>query len=84
MFTDIFIKRPVLAISISILIVILGLQSLFKLPIREYPEMTTTIVTVSTSYSGADSNLMQSFVTSTIEEAVAQADNIDYMKSSSC
>lgn len=83
MFTDIFIKRPVLAISISILIVILGLQSLFKLPIREYPEMTTTIVTVSTSYSGADSNLMQSFVTSTIEEAVAQADNIDYMKSSS-
>ncbi|TCJ98407.1 multidrug efflux pump [Volucribacter psittacicida] len=82
-FTDIFIRRPVLAISISILIVILGLQAISKLTVREYPKMTTTVITVSTTYAGADAGLMQAFVTSTLEEAIAQADNIDYMSSSS-
>lgn len=82
-FTDIFIRRPVLAISISILIVVLGLQAISKLTVREYPEMTTTVITVTTTYAGADSELMQAFVTSTLEEAIAQADNIDYMSSSS-
>lgn len=82
-FTDIFIKRPVLAISISIIIVIMGLQAIFKLQVREYPEMTTTIVSVSTTYAGADAATMQSFVTSKLEESIAQADNIDYIKSSS-
>lgn len=82
-FTDIFIKRPVLAICISLLITILGLQSISKLQVREYPEMTISIVTVSVNYAGADANLMQALVTSQIEEAVAQADNIDYMTSSS-
>ncbi|QIW16134.1 transporter [Pasteurellaceae bacterium RH1A] len=82
-FTDIFIKRPVLAICISLLITILGLQSISKLQVREYPEMTISIVTVSVNYAGADASLMQALVTSQIEEAVAQADNIDYMTSSS-
>ncbi|WP_439328212.1 multidrug efflux RND transporter permease subunit AcrB [Lonepinella sp. BR2357] len=80
-FTDIFIKRPILAISISLLIVILGLQSIAKLPVREYPKMTTTVITVSTTYPGADANLIQAFVTSKLEEAIAQADNIDYLSS---
>lgn len=82
-FTDLFIKRPVLSICISLLIVILGLQAIFKLPVREYPEMTTTVVTVSVNYAGADANVMQAFVTSMLEESIAQADNIDYMTSAS-
>ncbi|WP_118859149.1 efflux RND transporter permease subunit [Haemophilus haemolyticus] len=82
-FTDIFIRRPVLAISISLLIIILGLQAISKLTVREYPKMTTTVITVTTAYPGADANLIQAFVTSTLEESIAQADNIDYMSSSS-
>lgn len=82
-FTDLFIKRPVLAICISLLITILGLQAINKLQVREYPEMTVSMVTVSVNYAGADASLMQALVTSQLEEAVAQADNIDYMTSSS-
>lgn len=82
-FTDIFIRRPVLAAAISILIVILGLQAVSKLTVREYPKMTTTVINVNTTYPGADSSLIQAFVTSQLEEAIAQADNIDYMSSSS-
>lgn len=82
-FTDIFIRRPVLAVSLSLLIIILGLQAISKLPVREYPNMTTTVINVSTFYPGADASLMQAFVTSTLEESIAQADNIDYMSSSS-
>ena len=82
-FTDIFIRRPVLAVSISLLIIILGLQAISKLAVREYPKMTTTVITVTTAYPGANANLIQAFVTSKIEEVVAQADNVDYMSSSS-
>ena len=82
-FTDIFIRRPVLAVSISLLIIILGLQAISKLAVREYPKMTTTVITVTTTYPGADANLIQAFVTSKLEESIAQADNIDYMSSSS-
>ncbi len=82
-FTDIFIKRPVLAICISLLITILGLQSIQKLQVRQYPEMTNTIINVNARYIGADASLIQAFVTSKLEEAVAQADNIDYITSSS-
>ncbi|MDU8923650.1 efflux RND transporter permease subunit [Pasteurellaceae bacterium LIM206] len=82
-FTDIFIRRPVLAISLSLLIIVLGLQAISKLTVREYPKMTTTVVTVSTTYAGADASLIQAFVTSKLEEAVAQAENIDFMSSSS-
>ncbi|WP_233114880.1 efflux RND transporter permease subunit [Aggregatibacter actinomycetemcomitans] len=82
-FTDIFIRRPVLAVSISLLIIILGLQAISKLTVREYPKMTTTVIQVSTVYPGADANLIQAFVTSKLKKAVAQADNVDYMSSSS-
>lgn len=82
-FTDIFIRRPVMAIAISLLIVVLGLQAISKLAVREYPKMTTTVITVTTTYAGADASLIQAFITSKIEESVAQADNIDYMSSSS-
>lgn len=82
-FSDIFIRRPVLAACVSLLIVILGLQALTKLNVRQYPKMTSTVLTVSTVYPGADANLMQSFVTSTLEESIAKAEHIDYMSSSS-
>ncbi|WP_394212344.1 multidrug efflux RND transporter permease subunit [Enterovibrio calviensis] len=82
-FTDIFIKRPVLAVSISFLIALLGLQSIFKMQVREYPDMTNTVVTISTSYYGASADLIQGFITTPLEQAVAQADNIDFMTSES-
>ncbi len=82
-FTDIFIKRPVLAVSLSFLIALLGMQAIFKMQVREYPEMTNTVVTVTTSYYGASANLIQGFITQPLEQAIAQADNIDYMTSSS-
>lgn len=82
-FTDTFIKRPVLAISLSLLIVLLGLQALAKMQVREYPTMTNTVITVSTSYYGANADLIQGFITQPIEQAIAQADNIDFMTSQS-
>ncbi|MGL5005933.1 MAG: multidrug efflux RND transporter permease subunit [Plesiomonas sp.] len=82
-FTDIFIRRPVLAISISFLIALLGLQALLKMQVRQYPDMTNTVITVSTSYYGASADLIQGFITTPIEQAIAQADNIDFMTSSS-
>ncbi|PKF60895.1 transporter [Psychromonas sp. psych-6C06] len=82
-FTDTFIKRPVLAISLSLLIVLLGLQALGKMQVREYPNMTNTVITVSTSYYGANADLIQGFITQPIEQAIAQADNIDFMTSQS-
>ena len=82
-FTDIFIKRPILAISISLLIVLLGLQALGKMQVREYPNMTNTVITVTTSYYGANADLIQGFITQPVEQAIAQADNIDFMTSQS-
>ncbi|MEJ2764358.1 multidrug efflux RND transporter permease subunit [Photobacterium sp. MCCC 1A19761] len=82
-FTDVFIKRPVLAVSISFLIALLGLQAIFKMQVREYPDMTNTVVTVTTGYYGASADLIQGFITQPLEQAIAQADNIDFMTSSS-
>ncbi|TEW52238.1 multidrug efflux RND transporter permease subunit [Psychromonas algicola] len=82
-FTDIFIKRPVLAISLSLLIVLLGLQALSKMQVREYPNMTNTVITITTGYYGANSDLIQGFITQPIEQAIAQVDNIDFISSQS-
>ena len=82
-FTDTFIKRPVLAVSLSLLIVLLGIQALTKMQVREYPNMTNTVVKVTTSYYGANADLIQGFITQPIEQAIAQADNIDFISSQS-
>lgn len=82
-FTDFFIRRPVLAASISLLILLLGLNALLGMQVREYPEVTNTEVRVTTSYYGASADLIQGFITQPIEQAVAQADNVDYITSSS-
>ena len=66
-FTDTFIRRPLLAISISLLIVLLGLQALKGMQVRQYPKITNTVITVSTSYYGASANLIQGFITQPLE-----------------
>ena len=82
-FTDIFIQRPVLAISISLLIILLGVRSLSNMPLRQYPKITHSVINVNTEYRGASADLMQGFVTSPLEQAIAQADHIDYITSNS-
>jgi len=82
-FTDIFIKRPVLATVISLLIFVVGLRAIFDLNVRQYPKVENTVITVTTSYPGASANLMEGFITSPIEKSIASAEGIDYMTSSS-
>jgi len=82
-FTDLFIRRPVLAIVISLLIVVLGVKSLFSLPVNQYPKTQNAVVTVSTAYYGADAQTVAGFITQPLESAISQAQGIDYLSSSS-
>jgi multidrug efflux pump len=82
-FTDIFIKRPVLAMVVSLLIVVLGLRSLFGLPVNQYPRTQNAVVTISTAYYGADAQTVAGFITQPLEGAIAQAQGIDYLSSTS-
>lgn len=82
-FTDIFIKRPVLATVVSLLILIFGLRSLNQLQVMEYPQVENTVITITTAYPGANANLIQGFITTPIEKAIAGADGIDYVTASS-
>jgi multidrug efflux pump len=80
-FTDIFIRRPVLATVISLMILVIGLKALATLPILQYPRTENAIITVSTTYYGADANTIAGFITTPLENAIAQANGIDYMTS---
>ena len=82
-FTDLFIKRPVLAIVVSLLIFFVGLRSVSNLQIRQYPQFDSTSISVTTTYPGASPDLMQGFITTPIEQAIASAEGIDYMVASS-
>ncbi len=82
-FTDLFIHRPVLATVVSLLIVVLGLRSVFSLPVNQYPRTQNAVVTVSTTYYGADAQTIAGFITQPLESAIAQAQGIDYLSSSS-
>src|SRR5512138_1518953 len=82
-FTDLFIKRPVLAIVVNLVILIAGLQSIRSLSVRQYPRSDIAIVKVSTVYVGANADLVRGFITTPLERVVASADGIDYMESSS-
>ena len=82
-FTDIFIRRPVLATVVSLIILIAGLQAIRSLNIRQYPLSENATVTVTTVYVGASANLVRGFVTQPLERAIAAADGIDYMESAS-
>jgi multidrug efflux pump len=82
-FTDLFIKRPVLAIVVNLVILIAGLQAIRTLSVRQYPRSDIAVVRVSTVYVGANADLVRGFITTPLERVVASADGIDYMESSS-
>src|SRR5690242_11386326 len=82
-FTDIFIKKPVLAIVISALILVLGVRAVTSLTVRQYPKTENATVTVTTAYYGADAQTVAGFITQPLEQAIAQAQGIDYLSSSS-
>src|ERR1700748_2570477 len=82
-FTDIFIRRPVLALVVSLLILLIGLKAMTGLQIRQYPKLSNTTITVTTLYPGAAPDLMQGFITTPISQAVSTAEGIDYLTASS-
>ncbi len=82
-FTDIFIRRPVLALVVNLLIIIAGLQAIRSLNVRQYPRSDNAAVTVTTVYIGASADLVRGFITSPLERAIAAADGIDYIQSES-
>jgi multidrug efflux pump len=82
-FTDIFIRRPVLALVINLLIIIAGLQAIRSLNVRQYPRSDNASVVVTTVYVGASADLIRGFITSPLERAIAAADGIDYIQSQS-
>jgi len=82
-FTDIFVKRPVLAIVVNLIILIAGLQSIRSLSVRQYPRSDIAVVTVTTVYVGANADLVRGFITTPLERVIASADGIDFMESSS-
>ncbi|GAB3527158.1 efflux RND transporter permease subunit [Photobacterium alginatilyticum] len=82
-FTDIFIRRPVLALVISLLIIIAGLQAIRSLNVRQYPRSENATITVSTVYIGASAHLVRGFITTPLERVIAAADGIDYIESQS-
>ncbi len=83
MFTDIFIKRPVLATVISLLILAMGLRALGSLPVMQYPFTQNAVVSVTTTYTGADPAVVAGFISTPLENSIAQANGIDYLTSTS-
>src|SRR5215831_2172281 len=82
-FTDLFVRRPVLAIVVNLVILIAGLQSIRSLNVRQYPRSDIAVVTVTTAYVGANAGLVRGFITTPLERAIASTDGIDYLESSS-
>src|SRR5258708_40175006 len=81
--TDIFIRRPVLASVVRLLILVLGLRSVFTLPTLQDPRTENAIVTITTTYYGADPDVVAGFLTTPLENAIAPANGIDYLASTS-
>ncbi len=82
-FTDLFIRRPVLAIVVNLVILIAGLQAIRSLNVRQYPQLESATVTVRTAYVGADAELVRGFITTPLERSIAAADGIDFIESQS-
>ncbi len=81
-FTDLFVRRPVLALVVSTLILLFGFYAFDKLPIRQYPLLESSTISISTEYPGASAELMQGFVTQPIAQAVSAVEGVDYLSSS--
>src|SRR5690348_9456352 len=82
-FTDIFIRRPVLALVVNLVILIAGFQAIRSLNFRQYPRSENASITVMTAYVGASADLVRGFVTTPLERAIAAADGIEYLQSES-
>jgi multidrug efflux pump len=82
-FTELFVRRPVLATVVSLLILLLGTQGAINLAVRQYPEVKETVITVTTTYPGAPASLVQGFIATPISKAVASAEGVDYITSQS-
>ena len=80
-FTDLFIKRPVLATVVSFMLLVLGLRAIYSLPVRQFPFTENAVVTVTTVYTGADPALIAGFITTPLETSIMQANGIDYLTS---
>ena len=81
--TDIFIQKPVMSIVVSLMILLLGFKAVGSLPVSQYPKTENAIVTITTAYYGADPATVAGFITQPLEGAIAQAQGIDYMTSTS-
>lgn len=81
--TDLFIRRPVLAVVVSSLILIFGLKAVTSLPVNQFPQTQNAVVTITTAYFGADPETIAGFITQPLESAIAQAQGIDYLSSAS-
>ena len=81
--TDIFIRRPVLSLVVSALVLVFGLKAVSSLPVNQYPQTQNAIVTISTAYFGADPETIAGFITQPLEASIAQAQGIDYLSSAS-
>lgn len=81
--TDLFIRRPILSIVVSLLILMVGVSALFALPIRQYPDLQSATITVDTLFPGATQDVMQGFVTQPIAQSIATASGIEYLTSAS-
>jgi multidrug efflux pump len=82
-FSELFIRRPVLSVVVSLLILLLGVQGFMGMTIRQYPEVQETVITVTTAYPGASADLIQGFITTPIAKAVSSTENVDYVTASS-
>ncbi|HEY5907216.1 MAG TPA: efflux RND transporter permease subunit, partial [Vicinamibacteria bacterium] len=82
-FTDLFIRRPVLAVVVNLVILIAGLQSIRALSVRQYPRSDIAVIRVTTAYIGANADLVRGFITTPLERVIASSDGIDYIESSS-
>lgn len=82
-FTDLFIRRPILSIVVSLMILLIGISATYNLPIRQYPQMESATITIDTSLPGATQDMMQGFVTTPIAQAISTASGIEYITSTS-
>ena len=82
-FTDLFVRRPVLAVVINLVIIVAGLQAIRSLNVRQYPRSENASITVTTVYVGANADLVRGFITTPLERAIAAADGIDFIQSQS-
>src|SRR5512138_2183515 len=82
-FTDLFIRRPVIAIVVNLIVIIAGVQAIRTLNVRQYPRSENAAITVTTAYVGASADLVRGFLTTPLERVIAAADGIDYLESES-